>query len=930
MSEYLSGSEWRRWDLHIHTPGTLKNDLFLGRKIEEKWETFYSDIATYIGDGSNPTKNIVAIGITDYLSIDNYKKVITDNKLTGHIKLILPNVEMRMYPLSRQNGINIHFLFDPSIASELDDRFFSQLSISHGGRNYTATRSQLLQLGKTISSELNDDAAYKKGVGQFLPSFDNIKSIFDKDIPLREKTIVVVSNSSNDGVSGAANHCCYFDSSTIGSDFDATRQAIYQFSDAIFSANNNDIDYFIGKKSDKPDIVIEKCGSLKPCLHGCDAHTNSTIFEPSNKRYCWIKSDPTFNGLRQVLYEPKERVRILELKPEVKPSYYVIDRIEIEDENFQSQPIVFSDKLTCIIGGKSTGKSILLHNLALAIDQKQVIEKVKTAKSNVKVIDKVKVFWSDGAESSVLSSNDSAHKIVYIPQTYLNRLSDGNEEVTEIDNIIRDIVLINQDAKQVYDDMQKVLKDYKPSLDKAIYDLLAAQKDAVEIEAEKKELGTEPGIINELMKLKFQKDELSKELLLSEEDIKSYDEAVANIRIISTQIEIIKSEMTFIEGIDSLVEAKQFSFELSEQTKAVFKQAVEQAVQVANLSWSTSKVLTLKDIREKESEMQNNKGRFEKVESDLHDKVSGNNAISAIVKNIQTESEKLKKFHELDAQHFLVKEKYDLLVSQVVDSMRFYKLQHDLYAGAVNSNAGLSTNDLEFSVDSPFRKDAFCDKIRLLCDKRTLKTIINVDEFSVENYTQQILTTLLYSILDGSLPVLKNNTTESVLRDVLTDWYNTTYSVKMDGDSIEFMSPGKKALVLLKLLINLADSKCPILIDQPEDDLDNRSIFYDLIPFIKQKKIDRQIIVATHNANIVLGSDSDSIIVANQQGSNSPNKAFRFEYRSGAIEDNQPTISPSEEVAVGTLNLQGIQQHICDILEGGQKAFELRKHKYHI
>ena len=53
----------------------------------------------------------------------------------------------------------------------------------------------------------------------------------------------------------------------------------------------------------------------------------------------------------------------------------------------------------------------------------------------------------------------------------------------------------------------------------------------------------------------------------------------------------------------------------------------------------------------------------------------------------------------------------------------------------------------------------------------------------------------------------------------------------MDNDPIEYMSPGKKALVLLKILISLAESKCPILIDQPEDDLDNRSIYTDLINF---------------------------------------------------------------------------------------------------
>lgn len=147
----------------------------------------------------------------------------------------------------------------------------------------------------------------------------------------------------------------------------------------------------------------------------------------------------------------------------------------------------------------------------------------------------------------------------------------------------------------------------------------------------------------------------------------------------------------------------------------------------------------------------------------------------------------------------------------------------------------------------------------------------------------------------------------------------------MDNDTIDVMSPGKKALVLLKLLIDLADSKCPILIDQPEDDLDNRSVFNDLIPFIKRKKKDRQIIIVTHNANVVLGSDAEEVIVANQQGSNVPNKKYRFEYRSGAIENNLPLSTVGEEAKLGILNSQGIQQHICDILEGGERAFELRK-----
>ena len=148
----------------------------------------------------------------------------------------------------------------------------------------------------------------------------------------------------------------------------------------------------------------------------------------------------------------------------------------------------------------------------------------------------------------------------------------------------------------------------------------------------------------------------------------------------------------------------------------------------------------------------------------------------------------------------------------------------------------------------------------------------------------------------------------------------------MDDDCITEMSPGKKAIVLLKLLIQMADSTCPILIDQPEDDLDNRSIFKDLIPFIRKKKLDRQFIVVTHNANIVLGGDAEEVIVANRNGAKTPNKEYIFEYLTGSIENNIAINKMSDCV----LPKNSIQGHICEIMEGGQEAFNLRKNKYNM
>lgn len=63
MARFPRGSQWRRWDLHIHTPGTMKNDQFTGKNIEEKWDLFYKKVNDYVGDGTNPLKAVAVVGI---------------------------------------------------------------------------------------------------------------------------------------------------------------------------------------------------------------------------------------------------------------------------------------------------------------------------------------------------------------------------------------------------------------------------------------------------------------------------------------------------------------------------------------------------------------------------------------------------------------------------------------------------------------------------------------------------------------------------------------------------------------------------------------------------------------------------------------------------------------------------------------------------
>src|SRR5437762_111836 len=89
-----------------------------------------------------------------------------------------------------------------------------------------------------------------------------------------------------------------------------TRKILLSRSHALLSSNQKTIEFGLGEKSTNTDEFIKEFKSLKPCIWGSDAHDFEKLFEPDKERYCWVKADPTFEGMRQILYEPKDRVYI--------------------------------------------------------------------------------------------------------------------------------------------------------------------------------------------------------------------------------------------------------------------------------------------------------------------------------------------------------------------------------------------------------------------------------------------------------------------------------------------------------------------------------------------------------------------------------------------------------------------------------------------
>ena len=181
-------------------------------------------------------------------------------------------------------------------------------------------------------------------------------------------------------------------------------------------------------------------------------------------------------------------------------------------------------------------------------------------------------------------------------------------------------------------------------------------------------------------------------------------------------------------------------------------------------------------------------------------------------------------------------------------------------------------------------------------------------------------------VLNDDLKLKAYSDKSKLLESIITtNPYQYKYDLIYQNDNFESMSEGKRVFVILKLLLEYSNKKCPILIDQPEDSLDNRAIYNELVAYIKEKKKDRQIIIVTHNANLVVNADSEQIIVANQHGLKSKNlNNVKFSYKFGSLENT------TKDKNGHFLDKKNIKEHICEILEGGEEAFKKRNNKYEL
>ena len=683
------------------------------------------------------------------------------------------------------------------------------------------------------------------------------------------------------------------------------------------------IDFFeLGKDDDKTGYVEKVFPTIKKHIPMIICSDNHDIKNYVLKENCWIKADCTFEGLKQVIYEPAQRVRIQELKPQEKAEYQVIDSVSISHSDFYSQTIYFNQNLNTIIGGRSTGKSVLLGALATKLN---CDEEVKSG--NKKYTDFVnavasglKIIWKDGIEN-----ND--RNIEYYPQSYMYRLAKNDNK--ELDKIVESIIEQDISKSILISSYATFSSENNTEITNKINRLFQIKNDGNAKVKLWKEKGDEVGIANEIKKLEAELSELKKKIQITEDELKQYNDKKNELDVLVKENISLDSQIAKIQSLrHKFFISDAISYELvtfSDSNKSKIKTTFEGLKDRFQKEWE-SKINEISnqnnDVKKQNNERIAQIGRDSAYLKGLST-IKSNTQYTEIEGKLKIQKAKLSDILRIKKEIDELKLQYNSCITNIKQSNRDYLNK----INEIKDTLSVSRDKLEIKARASIKLDDYKNRLSNSINLQSAvgQEIVYGNIHSFEDFFKSA-NNLFDKLLKNDITLKGGYTAVELMKEIFaTNFFEISYDINYDADTFQTMSEGKKAFVVLMLLLDFSDKDCPILIDQPEDDLDNRAIYTELVQYLTRKKKERQIILVTHNPNIVVGADSELIVVANQNGMDTPNSnGYKFQYISGSLENTKPFDSSIKTI----LESRGVREHVCEILEGGMEAFENRERKY--
>ena len=984
------GSEWRRWEPHIHAPGTVMNNQFSGL-------TAWDDYLTAL---EQATPIIEAIAVTDYYVTDTYEEVLRQ-KAAGRLpraKLIFPNVELRLDVATAKGGfVNLHLFVSPEDPQHIEElrRLLSRLRFSVMQDHFDCTRADLIRLGKRADPAITDErAALGFGANQFKVNFQQLREVFAGSGWAKKNILIAVAGGATDGTSGVREAA----DQTI-------RREIESFAHVIFAGSPAQREFWLGERDLNPDQIRARYGGLKPCLHGSDAHKLDDVASPFGDRFSWIKGALEFDALRQACIDPSGRAHVGAEPPKSATPSQVISEVRVLDAPWMTTPIIpLNPGLVAIIGARGSGKTALADMIAAGCDSisheawnsEEWANPSFLVRARPLVGDaKVKVSWAAGEPvTRALDGSDangpySYERVRYLSQQFVEELcsSSGLTDglLREIERVIfeahpddardgtldfgellehrasRHRLARDREAEAVAQISERISTELEKEKLAATYEAQAAQKKKLveAYTADRAKLvsaGSEKraqrhtelaGAANQIRAKLRQFAGQRQTFLAMQDEVKDLRRNQAPEALRQVQARHAHSGMSaeqwaaflldykgpvdsdlagYVKWVDGkIAELKGTAPAPGDPNKPYFPDdadlsTLSQAVLEAEMARLEKLVSADKETQRRYTALSGSIATETAALQTLNDKLADAKGAKDRARALQTEREEAygRAFDALVAEQSVLEELYAPLMARLgAASGTLKKLSFSVVRVA---DVEQWATEAEDGLIDLRKVGAFRGKGTLL--QRANEVLKGAwetgDSAAVIAAMAEFRRLYQKDLLDHS-PVA--HTDQAEFRSwskrfaqwlFSTDHISIRYGIDYDGVDIRKLSPGTRGIVLLLLYLALDDSdNRPLVIDQPEENLDPKSVFDELVHLFIEAKAHRQVIMVTHNANLVINTDADQIIIA-EAGPHPHGSLPPISYRSGGLENAE------------------IRKAVCDILEGGEGAFQERARRLRV
>lgn len=913
------GLRWYKCDFHLHT---MASRCYKNKEADT--------INDWIEEVKNKGLNCIAVtDHNDYRKIDEIKKMGEENNI-----VVFPGVELSC----DSSKIHILVLFDTYCDGNRVQEFLNRLKIfkeNLGDSGYTA-EGDIFHACETAQSmgALVILAHIDEFSGLSDMSHDNICKIFDRKYINAVQVVndAIWENYAKEGIGTISAKLTEKYGKSISEEQAKKWRKVYELA--------------------KDHAVPMLRFSDNPCSEESSEHGLWGI----GKSYTWLKmsQSPDLESVRQALISDDMRVKkdVESINmPDEKPDL-IIRGIEIYDcilNEKEDIAIFFNPQMNTIIGGRGSGKSSIIRTIAGAMNS------FTGEKLNV-ISDEQKNFYKENGKLRNGGVKKGIFKKTSKVTVYMERLNDlykiEVENIKSMENQSRKLFKLEDGEWEAVPDVN-YLNLFKAQIftQKQIYELAMDSNSLMEIiDADIKELpqcvSEKDAALNNLVskaleisnckRIILDKPILETELSDIENQISKYEKSGISVTIKQKQL-YDDQEKVFLSYIDrkknKIDEIRQYLAEVAvaydnvedselnlilEEDLKKFKSDIERMDQICNEMLLQSSKLTetidTAEWKKKQIEIQN---QYTSVMQKLQDDGLDTIKLDTLMEqrnNKKAEIDRIcikeKELRKLQTEYISLENEYKSKVA------RIYKLRNDFIQGVIGRD-----KNVRFQLKKNRNRNSFIETMKTIVQKDITSVDEDINELAdlyfkeedgIEKYKK-----LLIDIRDNKDQESLSKKTRNIIINMTVDMFARMITFLPEDDLIVSYKPekakkfiplsnasaGQKTTTILTFL--LAYGSQPLLLDQPEDDLDNRLVYDLIVARLKVAKSKRQIIVVTHNANIPVNGDSEYIVSMNSE--------------TDMIQVNR----------TGTMDDENIRQEICDVMEGTKDAFEMRAKKYH-